>query len=303
MTKLYLITGFLGSGKTTCLKSFIKLFRDKRIALIINEFGKEGIDGKLLADQKAALTEINNGSIFCVCRLGQFEQSLKDIMDHTPDVIIVETSGLSDPSDVRNILNRKDFIDIEYMGCICLIDALNFKKVYTTAIPSQKQVNISDIALINKTDLVLPDQIDEIRGILGNANPKLCIYETVFGEVKPGWLEGMQSSDIQGKTRSVRTQDITLQKHLVTVKDTFTSDELIDFIKVFMNDTYRIKGFVSIEGKYYLVDCVSDTLKVEPFNGYVAPDSVGRLVVLSGKGMPTRKSLKKAAELYSAHVD
>ena len=69
MTKLYLITGFLGSGKTTFLHKLVRLFPDRRLAIVVNEFGKVGVDGVLLSDLEAELIEINNGSIFCSCRL------------------------------------------------------------------------------------------------------------------------------------------------------------------------------------------------------------------------------------------
>ena len=67
MSRLYLITGFLGAGKTTFLKQFMKQFSSERMHIIVNEFGKEGIDGELLSELGIALDEINNGSIFCSC--------------------------------------------------------------------------------------------------------------------------------------------------------------------------------------------------------------------------------------------
>lgn len=77
MSKLYLITGFLGAGKTTFLKNFINELSDYRLHLIINEFGKEGVDGELLRELGTALDEINNGSIFCSCRLVNSRKCLK----------------------------------------------------------------------------------------------------------------------------------------------------------------------------------------------------------------------------------
>ena len=74
--ELYLITGFLGAGKTTFLKNFARQFAGRRLRLIINEFGRVGVDGTLLRELDAALDEISNGSIFCACRLDQFEAAL-----------------------------------------------------------------------------------------------------------------------------------------------------------------------------------------------------------------------------------
>ena len=89
MTKLYLITGFLGAGKTTFLQKFTGLFPNQKIALVINEFGAEGVDGTLLQDLSVQLTEINNGSIFCACKLEQFEDAVRNIMEiKKPDLIL-----------------------------------------------------------------------------------------------------------------------------------------------------------------------------------------------------------------------
>ena len=76
MTKLYLITGFLGAGKTTFLHQFVRLFPDRRTAIVVNELGKQGVDGTLLEDLDIKMEEINNGSIFCACKIEQFEDAL-----------------------------------------------------------------------------------------------------------------------------------------------------------------------------------------------------------------------------------
>ena len=78
---------------------------------------KRGIDGELLSELGIALDEINNGSIFCSCRLDKFENVLQQVLQEKPDVIIVEASGLSDPTNVKKILNQREkFPGLEYMG-------------------------------------------------------------------------------------------------------------------------------------------------------------------------------------------
>ena len=134
MSRLYLITGFLGAGKTTFLKNFIRLFAGEKIQLIVNEFGQEGVDGVLLADLGAYLQEISGGSVFCSCRLDQFEKVLRQSADIAADVILVEASGLSDPTGVRKLFSQTDrFPHIDYQGAVCLIDAVRFPKLYATA--------------------------------------------------------------------------------------------------------------------------------------------------------------------------
>ena len=148
MSRLYLITGFLGAGKTTFLKNFIRLFAGQKIQLIVNEFGKEGADGALLSDLGAFLQEISGGSVFCSCRLDQFEKVLRQSADVHADVILVEASGLSDPTGVRRLFGQTDrFPHITYMGGVCLIDAVRFPKLYATARTCVKQLRSSLLRL------------------------------------------------------------------------------------------------------------------------------------------------------------
>lgn len=102
---LYLITGFLGAGKTTFLQQFVRLFHGKKLAMVINEFGREDVDGQLLRELHAKLESIHSGSIFCACRLEQFEHALTGLLEDQPDVVLVETSGLSDPTNIREVLS------------------------------------------------------------------------------------------------------------------------------------------------------------------------------------------------------
>lgn len=160
LSRLYLVTGFLGAGKTTFLKNLVRCFPGQRLALIINEFGREGVDGALLSDLGVTLAEIDNGSIFCACRLEQFEDTLRDTLDQEPDVILVEASGLSDPTSVGRILGQREkFAGLTYAGAICLVDAARFHKVYATARVCKLQLAVADLILINKTDLATTEQV------------------------------------------------------------------------------------------------------------------------------------------------
>ena len=94
--------------------------------IIVNEFGKVGIDGKLLAPLKIALDEIAGGSIFCSCRSGQFEAALDSALRSSPELIIVEASGLSDPTGIYKLLTADRWRGrVAYAGCVCLADAFS----------------------------------------------------------------------------------------------------------------------------------------------------------------------------------
>lgn len=297
MSKLYLITGFLGAGKTTFLKNFIKELSEYRLHLIVNEFGKEGIDGQLLRELGMAIDEINNGSIFCSCRLDKFEEVLQQALHKEPDIILVEASGLSNPTNVRKILAQSDkFQNVDYMGSICLVDARQFPKVYETATVVKKQIGISDVFILNKVDLVTPEQVEDVKRILFHHRPDLKVFETTFGVIHKEWLDHIEKPNLVPEKPGIQNMDITLRKYQIHIHDTFTYYSFQKFIEMFMEDTYRIKGFVKLEGKTYLVDCVGNLFKAELYEGN--PDNLNVIVVLSGSGLPTRRSIKEAIKWY-----
>lgn len=292
-----MITGFLGAGKTTFLKNLIRHFSGQRLHLIINEFGREGVDGALLSEMGAVLDEICNGSIFCSCRLDKFEQVLERTLKEKPDVILVEASGLSNPMNVKNIMNQPDkFEEVEYMGSICLVDAKQFLKVYETAVVVKKQLSVSDLILINKADLAGHEQIEQIRDIIKRHHPDAVIQTTTFGQMKSGWLTEMGQKHCLSEQAIFQSADITLKKYLVCLKPPIEPEKLQKFVQMFLEDTYRVKGFVETTEGCYLVNCVGSTYGMEPFTGNV--EHINELVVLSGNGLPAGKAIKQAVQWY-----
>lgn len=303
MSKLYLITGFLGAGKTTFLKKFVLHFRDHRMHIIVNEFGKEGIDGQLLESIGTTLDEINNGSIFCSCRLDMFENVLEKALMSAPDIIIVEASGLSNPTNIKKILAQPGrFDNIQYMGSICLIDAKQFPKVYDTATVVKKQLSVSDIVLINKTDLVDGDSIQRIEQTVRSHRPNIPIYQTTFGNIDASWIDNLKAPELLSEEQIQQNKDITLRSYLITIKDSFTLYNLQKFIEMFLEYTYRVKGFVRLNDGIYYIDCVGNMFHAEPYTGK-DPRGINQLVVLSGNGLPARKAIREALKWYPDDIE
>lgn len=302
MTELYLITGFLGAGKTTFLKKLIKRMSGRKMRVLVNEFGREGVDGKLLAELGVLVNEINNGSIFCACRLDKFEAALLEALADPPELIIVEASGLSDPTNIRKILAQEEFYGIKFLGSICVVDALNLKKVFSTARVCKKQISVSDLLLINKADLADEAQLAETERLIHESCPNVATHRTSFGDFEPQWLEELNNSAAGGEEPRFQTKDLGLQKALVTLRGGMTEYELTQFLEMFLEDTYRVKGFVELAGAPFLVDCVGAMAAVKPYTGAVPENGRNRLVVLAGPAMPMQKSLEKAAEWYKSQI-
>lgn len=129
MTKVDIISGFLGAGKTTFIKKLIEdVFPGERLVLIENEFGEIGIDGGFLKDAGVEITEMNSGCICCTL-VGDFSKALQKVLvDYTPDRVIIEPSGVGKLSDVvKAIEGVKDEADIEIDGRITVVDGKKAK--------------------------------------------------------------------------------------------------------------------------------------------------------------------------------
>lgn len=299
MTDLYLITGFLGAGKSTFLKRFFRLFEGKKIQIIVNEFGAEDVDGVLLGDLGITLEEITGGSVFCSCRIDQFEKALRTFVEEDTDVVIVEASGLSDPTGVRNLLvDAERFPHIRYKGSVCLIDAVRFPKVYAKSRTCVKQVAAADLALINKIDRAKPEELETTRQLVRDQRPDLTVYETSYGETGEDILEALGRAKADADAVMPLTADLTTRKMAVKIRDGISAEELERFLKLFVEVTFRVKGFVRTDTGMCLVNCVGNLISVEPYGAAVPEDRVGTLIVLSGAGMPVKKQVKEAVDWY-----
>ncbi len=295
MLDFYLITGFLGAGKTTFLKNLVRLFADKKIYLIINEFGSQGVDGELVRELGMAMAEINNGSIFCACRLDKFEAELHSAVAAKPDVIITEASGLADPTNVRKVL--KDFPEINYKGAVCLADAVRLIKVFSTAEVSRRQLAVSSLILLNKIDIATEEQAQKTIELIKEANPAAIIQPTTFGEIKPEWLD-MLSPEID-LDEVLCSPDITLQKMTLQINPEITEEQLIRCVNFLTECTYRIKGFVATADGGRFVDCTGPQISITSYN----KETTNMLVLLAGQGMPLREGVKNAMKWYPNLVE
>ncbi|MGN0999814.1 MAG: CobW family GTP-binding protein [Faecousia sp.] len=302
MSRLYLITGFLGAGKTTFLRQFLSLFPSEKIRLIINEFGQEGIDGTLLSDLDAVMREISGGSVFCACRMDQFETALQQC--GTEDTILVEASGLSDPTGVRRLFAQTDrFPHIQYMGAVCLVDAVRFPKVYATARSAVRQLAASDVVLLNKADRATARQLAHTRELIRGQRPDIPILETSFGQVPSHFLEILRESQNGDSASQPLLNDVSTKRMTVRLNSQISAYELEMFIRMFAENTFRVKGFIQTRDQgTVLVDCVGNVVSVTPADLDVSPGKLGVLTILSGGKMPLRSAVQTACKWYESFV-
>ena len=295
MTDFFLITGFLGAGKTTLLKAIFLLFRGRKTRVIVNEFGKVGLDGALLRESGAELAEIVNGSIFCVCKLDLFECALEDAMADRPDAIIVETSGLSDPGAIRSILAEYEHAGaLRYRGAICLVDASHFLKIVETARACKKQLAVSDLVLLNKCDMVSEEACELVEQRING----LClapVLRTTFGMMTREQLERLEP--LNHAIEIDQRPDLTLQKETIELSGACTSSQVRRMLALLAEDTYRIKGFLELADGSFVADCVGTDIRVTQYAGQI--EQANQLTLLAGEGMPLRHTIRQLLQEFS----
>lgn len=244
----HIISGFLGSGKTTFLKKILADYSSKlKIGIIQNEFAPASIDGAALKNtgKEFSLLEMNNGSVFCVCLLGDFVRSLTKFIDEVhPEILIIEASGLSDTTAVAEIISSGPLAEKIYLASNwCIVDALNFRKTGLMKQRVMHQIRMADFILINKTDLV-ENGLETIKSEIIKINPFARISETSYCNI--GFETG---SHPVGKIYLNNTETLNRPEiHSMVIKTgrKITGTYLQSFLNEWAPKAYRIKGFVNL---------------------------------------------------------
>ncbi len=279
-----LVTGFLGSGKTSLLLDLVRKYSDEiRIALVQNEFAPGHVDGFTLqqSGKPFELLEINNGSVFCACLLGDFITRLAPFIDqHQPEVILLEATGLADPVSLGQVLQAPELADKIYLaGSWCLVDALNFDRIIRSVSRARHQVRIADIVWINKTDLV--SDTAEIRAKVLEINPFTKIIQTTFGNT--GQLNFAEALVIPTKVgtpsltadNSVGTPSLTMTSCVVRSTRYFHEKLIREFLDEYASSLHRIKGYIRIdESDTMAIQTVFGEISIKMILGYNGPSEL-----------------------------
>ena len=203
MTKVDIISGFLGAGKTTFIKKLIEeVFPGEKLVLIENEFGEIGIDGGFLKDAGVEITEMNSGCICCTL-VGDFSKALQKVLsEYQPDRVIIEPSGVGKLSDVvKAIEGVKEEADIEIDGRITVVDGKK-AKIYMKNFGEffENQVEHASTIVISRTQMMKDEKIEECVHILREKNPEAAIISTPWDELGKEAVERalLHGAEIEG---------------------------------------------------------------------------------------------------------
>jgi G3E family GTPase len=193
------LTGYLGAGKTTLLNRILSEPHGQKFAVIVNEFGEIGIDNDLVVGADEEVFEMNNGCICCTVR-GDLVRIIDGLMRRKGkfDAIIVETTGLADPAPVAQTffmdenIGRRTKLD----AVVTVADAMWLKDRLKDAPEAKNQIAFADVILINKADLVKPEELADVEARIRGINPYAKLHTTERCEIPLAEVLGRNAFDL-----------------------------------------------------------------------------------------------------------
>src|SRR5450756_1664107 len=194
------LTGYLGAGKTTLLNRILSENHGKKYAVIVNEFGEIGIDNDLIIGADEEVFEMNNGCVCCTVR-GDLVRILDGLMKRKGkfDAIIVETTGLADPAPVAQTF----FVDEDVQknarldAVVTVADAKWLSDRLRDAPEAKNQIAFADVILLNKTDLVTPEELREVEARIRGINPYAKLHRTQRAQIPLNQVLGQNAFDLE----------------------------------------------------------------------------------------------------------
>jgi G3E family GTPase len=306
-TPVTVITGYLGSGKTTLLNRILSETHGKRYAVIVNEFGEVGIDNDLIVNAEEEIFEMNNGCICCTVR-GDLIRILGGLMrrKNRMDGIIVETTGLADPAPVAQTffvdedVRRQTKLD----AIVTVVDAKHLPGEIDRAPEAQEQLGFADIVLLNKTDLVTPDDLVSVEARIRRINPYAGIHRTQRCGIDLAQVLGRDTFNMERVLEIV--PDFLIETHdhehddeigslSLTAERPIDPERFVPWIEKvtqdFGTDILRMKGIIAMkdDDERFVIQGVHMLLEGSSQRPWKSDEKRDSRLVFIGRGLPKEK--------------
>lgn len=220
MTKIDIISGFLGAGKTTFIKKMLSgVLSGQKIVLIENEYGEVGIDGGFLKDSGIQITEMNSGCICCTL-VGDFARSLDEVITkYNPDRIIIEPSGVGKLSDVmKSVIDMEKDHDIKLNGLVTVVNALKAsKQMKAFGEFFNNQIEYATTVILSRTQKANNEQLEFCTTQIQELNPKAAVITTPWDSISSEQIlkviEGQESLEMALLAEQRATEDAKEHEH------------------------------------------------------------------------------------------
>lgn len=253
------LTGYLGAGKTTLLNRILSEDHDKRVAVIVNEFGEIGIDNQLVIDADEEVLEMNNGCICCTVR-GDLIRIIGNLMNRRDrfDHLLIETTGLADPAPViqsfftDEVMLRQTQLD----SVVTVVDVKHVTQHWESE-EAQEQIAFADIILLNKAELVSPEILQSLQQKVRGINAIAKIYTTNYCDLSLDSVLGVQSFDLKNALaidpefldESAHEHDDSVYSVAINEAGAIDTDKinrwLYQLVQAHGPDLFRMKGILN----------------------------------------------------------
>ncbi|WP_300671256.1 GTP-binding protein [Desulfoluna sp.] len=294
-TPIVVLTGFLGSGKTTLMQYLLHQFSDKKVAVLVNDFGEVPVDAAVLSGHGIPddmLYEVNGGSIFCACLKDSFALGLKALVECSPDLILVEASGMADPSGISPMIRNAGLADVcELMCTLCVFDAIKSLKLAQNLTTIERQVSNAHYILLNKIDIAPQKDVDAATAYIREKNNRAIIFPTTHCRFDVDRLKKEMENPF-AMMPSLNTSD--------NRPDAFTVESVNGPIDAFLNalekeeDLLRVKGCLTENGRHYYISDTGAAIEKREEKENLTPVVV---ITMQDKGEGVQNRLKEAGFL------
>ncbi len=262
-----IITGYLGAGKTTLLRRILDQ-TERKLAILMNEFGEIAIDSKVIKGKNIDMIEMLNGCVCCSLQ-GEFEEAVKEILSKVkPDAIVVETTGVAEPDAIAFDI-QENLKGVRLDGIITIVDADGMIRFPALGYIGKVQIEMADILLLNKVDLTDENQLEEVREKVKRLNPEATIFEAKNCEMDTRLLFGLEIEKVFGKREHSHEEGGHLEgmeSFAISTDKKFDRKRFEDFAKELPKEIYRSKGFVIFPDGSYLFNYVAGRFDFERFD-------------------------------------
>ncbi|MCG8363168.1 MAG: GTP-binding protein [Pseudanabaenales cyanobacterium] len=274
------LTGYLGAGKTTLLNRILTEEHDKRVAVIVNEFGEVGIDHQLVMDADEEIFEMNNGCICCTVR-GDLIRIISDLISRRDrfDHLVIETTGLADPAPVI----QSFFVDevmlqqTQLDAVVTVVDAKHIWDHWNSS-EAQEQLAFADVILLNKTDLASAERVATLAQKVRSINAIAAIHHTQNCDIDLDRLLGVQAFDLKHALsidptlldEAAHDHDASVYSVAITEQGVVDSDKLNRWLYQLVQargpDIFRMKGILNVDNtaRRFVFQGVHMTLEGRP---------------------------------------
>jgi G3E family GTPase len=292
--EILLVTGFLGAGKTTLIRHLLASPPAGlgKLAVLVNEVGKIGLDGALLSGLNVEVVELTSGCICCSIKTDFFRAVQEIHQSHAPSCLIVEPTGVAQPGEILDVLSQpplKDFCRVR--SILTIVDAGFFKAKEMLGSFYDRQILGADVILLNKVDLVDEEIARGIESRLEEMNPRAKIFLTRNCSVEPAQLfEGWSSAGEKTGQAGFGDENLEAQGfQTFTFEDHGIMDrmKLIRFLESLPASLFRCKGWARLADSSVIVNYSGGNYRLEP-----TEDSHPTALVLVGRKCPQNEILE-----------